>query len=625
MKVKQLLESTFKIKRTDNDNYSIFMGKEKVGEATIYQDQYGDGPAAHIGYFGILPNYRKQGFGLQCLQTVKNAIPKIVPGAEHVTIEPMSKVMLALSLKVFGKDIYIGDDINEYTAKEAMSILPTMAREESDGNLAGGNRVFVVFEIGKRAKPIKESLDANYYMTEGCGIYAMALSFLKPGGKIYIASNNDGEKWSKSIPFEVTHVIYNVDGKAYDATGITDAQKVAEQFHMQGNMSIKGPYEPMDFFKKFMGSNDTKPLYGTQADIKEAMALAQKQKINEYNLSPRQKQNALDQKATIVVTMPPQMFLDLTINSTEMGYLKDRLKSKKQYQKWIDSGHITVHPFIDVDEETGQVMNHEGRARAYAALLHGDKDYEVAIHLKPWARYYTMNDVPNVFTAQYNPSYKINFKDLISQGVIKVLNDNVQKQYQKESKLNETQPSAVYKSTIPDVYKALPKLGHGLTSLVLDKGDGTVLMFTRDKVKEEWLTRDWGIKIGDTVDVLHGLPHKKMEVREMPVYVIQMPKLYKLDSKNRAIMKKEIDNWHKVVMNSSGLNDEQRFQNQLNNFIDAYPNSILIPMLEFLGNYGTMANVDVAVRNTLQDKDGNIILVDPIVSKDLLKIMYGIR
>lgn len=186
-------------------------------------------------------------------------------------------------------------------------------------------------------------------------------------------------------------------------------------------------------------------------------------------------------------------------------------------------------------------------------------------------------------------------------------------------KLNEAQ--SVYAKSLPDVYKKLPYLGKGMTSIVLDKGDGNVLMFTRDSIKHEWLTRDWGIKIGKTVDVLHNMPHKKMEIRDMDVFVVEMPKLHKLDAKNKSILRKELNNWNELTRPRIHQVDNRtrsvRFIDNANEFIGKYPDSILNPILEFMMNYDKVS-FDVAIRNTLQDEKGNIIFVDPLVSDELL-------
>lgn len=116
-----------------------------------------------------------------------------------------------------------------------------------------------------------ESTDPSYYMEEGCGIFAIALSNLKPGGEIGIISRNYGEPWSDSIPYEVTHVFYRTNGQLYDCKGPRSAQDMAADFHAS-DFSIKGGWDPKSFKTKFMGPSDSKPLYSGNSEIKEAQA-----------------------------------------------------------------------------------------------------------------------------------------------------------------------------------------------------------------------------------------------------------------------------------------------------------------------------------------------------------------
>lgn len=198
------------------------------------------------------------------------------------------------------------------------------------------------------------------------------------------------------------------------------------------------------------------------------------------------------------------------------------------------------------------------------------------------------------------------------------------------NKLNERQASVLSLASLPEVYRNLPKLGQGLTSIVLDKGDGKVLMFTRDAIKQEWLTRNWGIEIGDVVDELHGIRHKKMEIRDMPVYVIELPKLFKLNLENQRKVKAEMKRWEEVYgqtrfkLGQAGKYPSLEIlqKDAMNKFCAQYPDGLFTHIFEFMMNYDNVG-VDIAIRNTMQDKDGNIVFVDPMVSQDLIKTMYG--
>jgi GNAT superfamily N-acetyltransferase len=105
-----------------------------------------------------------------------------------------------------------------------------------------------------------EPEDADYSMVEGCGIYAVDFARAN-GGEIYILSNDSGEAWSEDIPYEVTHVFVNKDGKTFDVRGERSVDDMAQELQAVP-YSIKGPWSVDEFKKKFMGNSDKKPLYG---------------------------------------------------------------------------------------------------------------------------------------------------------------------------------------------------------------------------------------------------------------------------------------------------------------------------------------------------------------------------
>jgi predicted nucleotidyltransferase len=121
------------------------------------------------------------------------------------------------------------------------------------------------------AEGFTKNLDTDYFMNEGCGIFAVAMALTKPGSQIYIISNKSGESWSKSFPYEITHVFVSVPNKGqYDVHGQRSIEAMTHDFGLsKGDYGIKGPFDPKEFFTKFMGSSDNKPLYGTAKDVKE--------------------------------------------------------------------------------------------------------------------------------------------------------------------------------------------------------------------------------------------------------------------------------------------------------------------------------------------------------------------
>lgn len=116
----------------------------------------------------------------------------------------------------------------------------------------------------------KAGTDSSYYMTEGCGIFALVLQNLM-GGELLILSRSDGARWSESIPYEVTHVVIRKDGILYDATGETSIPKVARKFNAT-SLKVKGPFSREEFKKRFMGNSDKFPLFkGDKQDARECL------------------------------------------------------------------------------------------------------------------------------------------------------------------------------------------------------------------------------------------------------------------------------------------------------------------------------------------------------------------
>ena len=107
----------------------------------------------------------------------------------------------------------------------------------------------------------------DYCMTEGCGIFAVALSCEIPGGALHVLSRRNGERWSRSVP-EVTHVAYLAPGDSpVDARGFRSFDDMAADFGMNAtdpwgarSYCLLGPYEPAEFRRRFMGASDRKPL-----------------------------------------------------------------------------------------------------------------------------------------------------------------------------------------------------------------------------------------------------------------------------------------------------------------------------------------------------------------------------
>ena len=181
--------------------------------------------------------------------------------------------------------------------------------------------------------------------------------------------------------------------------------------------------------------------------------------------------------------------------------------------------------------------------------------------------------------------------------------------------------TALWRNSIPLKYKQYPVIGQGATSIVLDKGDGTVLVLTRDAMKRDWLVHNWGLSLGEWIDTVSAHHQKSQELSDMHVYVIQMPKLFPLSTNNKRVVKKAIDLYNISIATDKKLHINDKF----NRYLEMHPEGLFAQLVEFLQNYDEKQyGVDFLMRNFMQDNHGNIILTDPIVSRDVVNALHAI-
>jgi hypothetical protein len=179
--------------------------------------------------------------------------------------------------------------------------------------------------------------------------------------------------------------------------------------------------------------------------------------------------------------------------------------------------------------------------------------------------------------------------------------------------------TALWRASIPEPYRKYPFLNQGATSIVLDKGEGRVLMLTRDDVKKDWLTNTWGLDIGTVVDTFEVTHKQSRDIGNMSVYVIDLPLLFPMSAANKQIVKKAV-----VQYNNIALYKKKR--DILNAYLEAHPDTIFTQLIEFLTNYDdSQYQADFLMRNFMQDATGKIVLIDPIVSKPLLDALIAIK
>lgn len=181
--------------------------------------------------------------------------------------------------------------------------------------------------------------------------------------------------------------------------------------------------------------------------------------------------------------------------------------------------------------------------------------------------------------------------------------------------------TSIRKDQIHPRYRDFAIIGEGTTSRVLAKDDDTVLMLTRDRLKMEWL-RD-GLMIGRIVDEYETSGHHMPGMDEMNVLVVEMPRLEPLSPENKKLVRsllKELGGVLSAANRSVGWGNKDRDQ-LYRPVIDHYrerEGHPLHELFDFLADYdGNYYQIDLKMDNFMQDRQGKLVLVDPVYSQEL--------
>lgn len=148
-----------------------------------------------------------------------------------------------------------------------------------------------------------------------------------------------------------------------------------------------------------------------------------------FKLNENQKLNAVDLKSNWIIDIEPAILLKMTTpNFKAFCDIVDEAKPLEFYLSEEINKGMTVHPFLQIDKETGKIVGHEARHRACAVMKKGGKWFRVAVQLKPGARSYKTTDMPMIWTGEFN-SDTFNIMDLINQGKIRIVDDSVQREF----------------------------------------------------------------------------------------------------------------------------------------------------------------------------------------------------
>lgn len=174
--------------------------------------------------------------------------------------------------------------------------------------------------------------------------------------------------------------------------------------------------------------------------------------------------------------------------------------------------------------------------------------------------------------------------------------------------------SALHKDKIPQKYRKLKFIDRGATSLVFEKDNDNVYILTRDPMKQDWLNQSG---LGKYIETFTS-PHPIKDMEELEVDVFEMPKLYPLSKMNKAKAKKireKFDQYkvkfkrHTDLINKLIEMAEIEFENEdsFNDFVN------------FIQNYDEKQfYFDLLQRNFMQTKNGDLVLTDPVVSKEIV-------
>lgn len=188
--------------------------------------------------------------------------------------------------------------------------------------------------------------------------------------------------------------------------------------------------------------------------------------------------------------------------------------------------------------------------------------------------------------------------------------------------------SAITLGEIPQKYKKLKVLGRGTTSVVAELDSNWVIMFTRDAIKKDWLVNE--LEVADMLDTYDTRHPKFPELSEKSIYILKMPRFYPLSLENKRKIKKVIKHINSKYHRSNQsklleLMRELEDQNIVDKIYGDQKES-LEQLYNFLANYDeTQYAWDIETRNIMQTGDGKIVVLDPIVDKEIIDIFYNSR
>lgn len=181
---------------------------------------------------------------------------------------------------------------------------------------------------------------------------------------------------------------------------------------------------------------------------------------------------------------------------------------------------------------------------------------------------------------------------------------------------------------IPQKYRQYPVLGKGSTSVILDKGDGTVLVFTRDTMKGQYIRDALGAKYIEEYESYNST-HSKTS--EFPILVYQMKKFEPIPTGKKRMFLKILSTFE-VILTGPFLTSREKKSygervNGARDWVEEQPipeetKTSLLDFLDWVGNYDEKQFIlDLHSGNIMQDQNGHLVLVDPVVDREFHDIL----
>jgi hypothetical protein len=194
-------------------------------------------------------------------------------------------------------------------------------------------------------------------------------------------------------------------------------------------MNIKNLYKQTCGFERRVLQLDTHDDTLSAMDWdKLSEKLATDEEDAELLLKPNERQlsHLVDEKHNWVIDINPILFLDMTTESLQ--HMQEILDEAAAIDVYKSLKHLTVHPSLTVDKETGQIEGHEGRHRAAAVHIAGGKWYRIGLKLRTESRNHGIQAMPWIWLGQFNGK-RFDIKNLMAQNKIRVMDTTVQKDY----------------------------------------------------------------------------------------------------------------------------------------------------------------------------------------------------